>query len=174
MMYGQSQKDNYFQVAFSRTLQQFGIEEQGLASLRNLGIAAHPRTVQAEAKLSASIHLDNVNIFFEEAIANKQLVVMFIDDYHNIHAKHRPDSNTRTQAAVHMVTLLVKVFPGISAIEKEGAPSPINPNAADVVILSKILKENMTSLSKSYACAMPDWARAKYFDPEAERNRLCE
>ena len=35
------------------------------------------------------------------------------------------------------------------------------------------LKENMTSLSKSYACAMPDWARAKYFDPEAERNRVA-
>ena len=97
---------------------------------------------------------------------------MFIDDYHNIHTKHRQDSNTQTQA-VHMATLLVKVFPGIPAIEKEGAPSPINPNAADVVILSKILKENMSSLSKSYPCAMPDWARAKYFDPEAERNRLC-
>lgn len=34
MMYGQSQKANYFQVSLSRTLQEFGINEQGLASLK--------------------------------------------------------------------------------------------------------------------------------------------
>ena len=43
MMYGKSQKANYFQVALSRTLQQFGIAEQGLASLRNLGTPAQFR-----------------------------------------------------------------------------------------------------------------------------------
>ena len=30
----------------------------------------------------------------------------------------------------------------------------------------------MSDLSKSYAQAMPDWVTAKYFDPEAERQRL--
>ena len=52
MIYSQSQRSNAFQVALSRTLQQFGITEQGLQSLRNLGIAAHPHTVKAKAKLS--------------------------------------------------------------------------------------------------------------------------
>ena len=47
MIYSLSQKANWFQVTLARTLEQFGISEHGLASLRNLGVAAHPRTVQA-------------------------------------------------------------------------------------------------------------------------------
>ena len=46
MLYSQSHKCNSFQVALSRTLQQFGISNKRLASLRNLGTAAHPRTVK--------------------------------------------------------------------------------------------------------------------------------
>ena len=41
MMFSRSQKSNSFQVALSRTLQQFGISNEGIQSLRNLGIAAH-------------------------------------------------------------------------------------------------------------------------------------
>ena len=41
MIYSQSQKANSFQVALSRTLQQFGISKQGLESLRNFGITAN-------------------------------------------------------------------------------------------------------------------------------------
>ena len=60
MVYSQSQRSNSFQVALSRALQQFGITEQGLQSLRNLGIAAHPHTVKAQAKLSSSAHSNHV------------------------------------------------------------------------------------------------------------------
>lgn len=37
-------KFNSFQVVLSRTLEQFGISNEGIESLRNLGIAAHPAT----------------------------------------------------------------------------------------------------------------------------------
>eukprot|EP00112_Aurelia_sp_Birch-Aquarium-sp1_P004638 Seg1525.10 transcript_id=Seg1525.10/GoldUCD/mRNA.D3Y31 product="hypothetical protein" protein_id=Seg1525.10/GoldUCD/D3Y31 len=37
MIFGQSQKCNWLQVALSRTLSQYGISEFGLAALRNLG-----------------------------------------------------------------------------------------------------------------------------------------
>ena len=56
LIHGQSQKANSFLIALSRTLRQFGISEQGLMSLRNLGITAHPHTVKAAAKSSASSH----------------------------------------------------------------------------------------------------------------------
>ena len=46
MVFGQSHKCNWFQIALSRTLSQYGISESGLSALRNLGIAAHPRTVK--------------------------------------------------------------------------------------------------------------------------------
>ena len=52
MVYSQSQRCNSFQIALSRTLQQFGISEKGLESLRNLGITAHPRTVKTQSRLS--------------------------------------------------------------------------------------------------------------------------
>ena len=65
MIYLQSQRSNAFQAAFSRTLQQFGITEQGLQSLRNLGIAAHPHTVKAKAKSSSASHLSIVASFIE-------------------------------------------------------------------------------------------------------------
>ena len=50
MMYSQSQKCNLFQIALSRILQQFGISNEGIESLRNLGIAAHPQTIRASGK----------------------------------------------------------------------------------------------------------------------------
>ena len=68
MVYSQSQRSNSFQVALLRTLQQFGITEQGLQSLRNLGIAAHPHTVKAKAKLSSSAHSNHVVSFIESAV----------------------------------------------------------------------------------------------------------
>ena len=68
MLYGQSQRCNWFQVALSRTLQQFGITERGLTSLMNLGIAAHPHTVKAAAKSSASSHITSLSSFFENVV----------------------------------------------------------------------------------------------------------
>ena len=52
MIHSQSQRANWFQVSLARTLQQFGISQQGLASLRNLGIVADPRTIKASMHIS--------------------------------------------------------------------------------------------------------------------------
>ena len=60
MLYSQSQRVNWFQQSLARTLQQFGISQQGLASLRNLGIVAHPRTMKATMEASSASHLDKV------------------------------------------------------------------------------------------------------------------
>ena len=98
MMYSLSQRSNWFQVTLARTLQQFGINERGLESLRNLGVAAHPRTVKAATKSSASFHLDNVASFFQEVVDKKHFLVVCINNYHNIHTKHRPETKTQSQA----------------------------------------------------------------------------
>ncbi|CAB4030684.1 Hypothetical predicted protein, partial [Paramuricea clavata] len=136
MMYSHSQSAKWFQITLSGTLQQFGISDQGLASLRNLGAAAH------------------------------------LHDYHNIHAKNRPEAKTQTQA-VHMSMSLVKVFPNVEAISKEGLHTPLLPPApVQPEQLSRQIGSNMAGLSQSYATNMPDWVLDKYFDPEAERHRL--
>lgn len=173
MIYGRSQKANWFQVALSRTLKQFGISEEGLIALRNLGIAAHPHTVKSALKSSASSHLNSLSQFFQDAVDNKQFLVVMIDDYHNIHTKHRPESKTQTQA-VHMSTLLVKVFPNVSAISKdENQSTLLSQQPVEPHIIRKVLEESMPLLSKTYAQSMPDWVVAKYFDQEAQRHRLA-
>ena len=173
MMYGQSQRANWFQVALSRTLQQFGITEQGLASLRNLGIAAHPRTFKAASLSTASSHLSNLQIFFNRAIQSNQFLVMLIDDYHNIHTKHCPESKTQTQA-IHMSTLLVKTFPNVKAIRKsDNLPPLLSKEPVDSSLVRQILTERMPYMSSTFAQNMPDWMVAKYFDPEKQRHRLA-
>ena len=114
MMYSQSQKCNLFQVALSRTLQQFGISNEGIESLRNLGIAAHPQTIRASTK-SSSFSIT----FIEAEIENSHFMLFLIDDYHNIHTKHRPEEKTQTQA-IHMATLLLKVFPEVKDVSNHG------------------------------------------------------
>ena len=53
MLFGQSQKSNWFQVAPSRTLSQYGVSEFELAAVRNLGTAARPRTVKTATAIAA-------------------------------------------------------------------------------------------------------------------------
>lgn len=67
MMYSRSQKSNLFQVSLSRIPQQFGISNEGIESLRNLGIAAHPETIRVLTKSSSSSHSDHVLAFIESA-----------------------------------------------------------------------------------------------------------
>ena len=164
LIYGQSQKANSFQVALSTTLRQFGLSEQGLMSLRNLGIAAHPHTIKAAAKSSASSYPNSLVKFFQDAVNNEKLVVVMIDDYHNIHTKHRPESKTQTNA-VHMSTLLVKVFDDVDAISANSSQRSSSDSGS-------VIGQRMPLLCSRYAENMPDWVVAKYFDPASERQRL--
>ena len=172
MIYSQSQRANWFQVSLARTLQQFGISQQGLASLRNLGTVAHPRTIKTSIHVSSASHLDRVKGFFQTAIENEQFIIFCIDDYHNIHTKHRPESKIQTQS-VHASTLLIKVFPNIKAVPNNPQQPLLPVNPVDDNLCQKFVDENIGNISQTYASNMPDWVIAKYFDPEAERQRLA-
>ena len=172
MIYSKSQRANWFQVSLARTLQQFGISQQGMESLRNLGITAHPRTIKASLQASSASHIDKVKLFFQTVIENKQFIIFCIDDYHNIHTKHRPETKTQTQS-VHTSTLLVKVFPNIKAVPNDPLQPLLPVNPVEDTLVKIFIDENMSNFSKTYASNMPDWVVAKYFDPEAERHRLA-
>ena len=106
MLYSHSQKCNSFQVALSRTLQQFRISNKGLESFTNLSVAAHPRTVKIFTKSSSSSHNSHVFTFIKTALENNQFLIFCIDDFHNIHTHHRPETKMQTQT-IHMATLLI-------------------------------------------------------------------
>ena len=122
----------------ARTLQQFGISDERLASLQNLGMAAHPHTAKIVSHSSAAVHL-LVELF----------LVFCIDDYHNIHTKHRPENKTQTEA-IHMTTLLVKVFLNIKAISNHAVNTPLLPTSlVNVENLMMLVGSNMADLSQS-------------------------
>ena len=170
MMYGQSQQANWFQVATARTVKGLGASSRGIETLRNMGLATHPLTALNVSKKMSLSHHESVNNFFKDAISNKHLVVIFIDDYHNIHTNHRPTDIAQTQP-IHMATLLLKSFQNIQAVYSAG-PDDQAPEPAINGLLSNLIDKNLSKLAKSYVEVMPDWLQAKFFDPESQRYRL--
>ena len=115
------------------------ISRQGLESLRNLGIVAHPKTTNILTKLSSSSHTSHVVTFIENAIKKNQFLIFCIDDYHNIHTQHRPETKTQTKV-VHMSTLLLKVFPEIKAVQQLENDIPVLPkNPVEILDVKKFL-----------------------------------
>ena len=96
-----------------------------------------------------------------------QFVIFCIDDYHNIHTKQRPQSKKQTDA-VHMSTLLLKVFPNIKAVPKERIN--LLPNVpVEIDSMKVFISNSMHKVKKTFAESMPDWVVARYFDLEYER-----
>ena len=101
VIFGQSQKSIWFQIALSITLMQYEISECGLAALRNLGIAAHPHNFKTA--VAASGHLQHVQNFSLETANKEHYIVIFIYRYHNVHTKHCAYIRQQRQV-VHMAT----------------------------------------------------------------------
>ena len=102
----------------------------------------------------------------KSSIENNHFMIFLIDDHHNIHTKHRPKDKTQTQA-IHMTTLLLKVFPEVQAVSNQEADL-LAKNPVEISNVEGLVTCSMSNLSKTYAEIMPDWVVAKYFDPEAE------
>ena len=70
-----------------------------------------------------------------------------------------------------MSTLLLKVFPEIQAVPQMGFNDMLPKCPVEIPDVKSFIS-NISSLSKTYVENMPSWALSKYFDPEAERQRL--
>jgi hypothetical protein len=97
-------------------------------------------------------------------------MIFCIDDYHNIHTMHRPESKTQANA-IHMSTLILKVFPNIKAVSQERI-NLLPKSPVEIPSMKFFITNNMHNVSKTYAESMPDWVVAKYFNPESECQRL--
>ena len=98
------------------------------------------------------------------------MVMAYIDNYHNIHTNHGPSLGTQTNVA-HMATLLVKSLKNVKAINSIG-PDDEDQNQANTFHLQDLLLKSISSISKSYVNAMPDWLQAQFFDLDSQRSRL--
>ena len=75
------------------------------------------------------------------------MVIVFTDDYHNIHTNHRPTTESQTKVA-HMATLLVKCFKNVKAIVSAG-PDDQDKKPSNDELLQNLLERSMDKISKS-------------------------
>ena len=92
-----------------------GLSDEGIDTLRHMGAAPASKTSLRIRKEQSNCHSVLVNDWINEAIEKKELIILVIDDYTNIHTKQRPKSETVTEVT-SMATVIMKKFPGTAAI----------------------------------------------------------
>ena len=150
MIYGQSQQANCSQVVTARAVKGLVASCRGTETLQNMGLTTHPVAASIVSRKMSMNHHESVHKFFQNAISNKNLVVIFIDDYHNIHTNHRPSDAAQTQP-IHMATLLLKIFQNIQAVYSPGADDQV-PEPGNNGILRHFIDKDLSKLEKSIIC----------------------
>ena len=170
LVFGQSQKANWFQKIVAQNTVGKGLSESGLSVLNSTGIAVSKSTQRRHLRKTADRYVARVQSFIDDAIDRKCLLVLMVDDYTNIHTKQRP-KDQETSSAKKMATILLKKFPTIPAIALN-EESHIYKDGISISILNNFIEDKMPQLFSSFATAMPHWVRSSFFNPEIERHRL--
>ena len=169
MMFGQSQKANWFQKVISNMAVGKGISEGGLSVRNKSGIAVSKSTQRREFLKVANSHESVVQDFIADAINKKALLALMIDDFTNKHTKKRP-ADQATSSARSMATIIIKRFSDGSAVSID--EQIINPDGISQDMLLQLTAKLLPSLSTTFASSMPFWIRTAFFDPEMERSRV--
>jgi len=121
----------------------------------------------------ANCNTNNFEIFIQEAIQNKWLLVLIIDDFTVVHSKQRPQNEKVSQAKT-MCTIVVKAFQQIPAIPRKHAHVMHNITGINIQECEKMITSaaSLHDLSNSYATVMPDWITEKFFSQEHARDRI--
>ena len=169
LMFGQSQKANWFQKILANEVVSKGVSGTGLSMLNKTGVAVSKSTQKRELAKVAASHEKIVMDFVQDAYEKNDLLVLMVDDYTNIHTKQRP-KDQETSSARSMATVLLKRFCGVPAIPQ--SENTCNPSVVDKDLLTAFVAEGVAKISGTYASVMPHWIRAAFLDPEAERHRV--
>ena len=85
------------------------------------------KCVNSVVRSMSEIHYHSFKDFIKDAMKNKWLLVLIIDDYTSIHTKRRPQGEKESEAK-SMCTIIVKAFKEISAITTDHAIFLHDPN----------------------------------------------
>ena len=149
------------------------MNQEGLETEHIMGHSCARRTVNSVVCSMSETHYHSFRDFIKDAMKNKWLLVLIIDDYTSIHAKRRPQGERESEAK-SMCTIGVKAFKEIPAITMDHAnflhdPNGIDPESCQAIIT---LASCMHDESFSYTSIMPDWLTQAFFNPELQRQRL--
>ena len=121
-----------------------GISESGLTILNKSGIAISKATQKRELCKSAESHDKSIAALINESVLTKDLLVLTIDDFTNIHMKQRPKSQ-ETSAPRTMATILLKRFKGVPSIQATTKNEVINPDGVSSDLLVKLLRHRFAN-----------------------------
>lgn len=168
-----SQMCNPFAVDHSLYLKGSQINQEGIETEHILGNSCSRRTVNKIMHTMADNHHHWFENLIKEAIANKWLLVLIIDDYTAIHSKRRPQ-NEKLSECKSMCTIVVKAFKNIPAIEVKQANIMHDCSGITIKECENIITSSacMHDLSNTYASVMPDWMTEAFFNPDFTRQRI--
>lgn len=87
---GHAYQENWFQVATARNLKGLRISDRGIGTVGNVGFTAHPVIINNACKEASASHLSSVQQTTNGANENENLIMKYLDDYHDIHSHHPP------------------------------------------------------------------------------------
>ena len=117
-------------------------------------------------------NLTNLTSALDDAIKNRKLLLLMVDDYTTIHSTRRP-KELKTSQANNMCTIIFKVFSDIKAITR---PPPQFIHSKDGIKLHDLANEiysktQMMKLSCTFATCLPELT-TYFFNPLLQRKRL--
>ena len=158
LCYCLSQACNTLQTDHALYLRSCNLNQEGIETQHIMGLSCARRTVNTIAKSMSENHCKSFKHFIQDAIENKWLLVLIIDDFTSIHTKRRPQADKASEAK-SMCTIVVKAFKNIPAVSVLQASimhdvNGISINTCIQIITSASCMQNMSS---SYASVMPNW-----------------
>ena len=173
LCYCLSQACNTLQTDHALYLRSCNINQEGIETQHIMGLSCARRTVNTIAKSLSENHCKSFKHFIQDAIENKWLLVLIIDDFTSIHTKRRPQADKASEAK-SMCTIVVKAFKNIPAISVLQASIMHDVNGISINTCLQIITSAscMQNMSCSYASVMPNWLTEAFFNPELQRQRL--
>ena len=168
MMYGQSQMSNWLQRDVSKFLHYHGLSDTGMRAMHEMGLALGTTTFYRTMQQDSSRHLAKIDKIIRQAMRDKKLIVVIIDDYSNIHTRRRPQDNPANIS--HMATVILRVF-DLPAIAVQQPPANF-PGAINIHLLLNNFLHNMPLFFRSFIAGGPQQLNQYFFNPHNERLRL--
>ena len=168
MMCTQSQRSNWLQRDLCAFLHYHGLSDAGLYALHNMGLGVGHATFYRQMHQAVVEHRQSIVGEINQAITNKCLMIVMIDDYTNIHTKQKTYS---TQVS-HMATVIIRIFHDILAVPAVSVNGPANdPEGVNIQRLLDNFNESMGIILQPFVKTAPAEILGVFFNTENERQR---
>ena len=173
LCYCLSQTCNPLQIDHALYLRSSQVNQEGIETEHIMGNSCARRTVNNIIQAMSASHYQSFETFVAQAIEQKWLLVLVIDDYTSVHTKRRPLDEKPSEAKT-MCTIVVKAFKDIPAISIDHASTVHDLNGIDIESCKGIITSasSLHDIAKTYATSMPNWLTQAFFDPELQRQRI--